>query len=141
VPQEQPTAPNLAPGATPAVDPLLTSLAEQAKADLARRRGAALDAIEVVEARSVTWPNPGLGCPQPGMAYTQVPVDGVLIRLRVNGQIFNYHGGGSRAPFLCEQPAQDDSQAPAPGFNTYQRASKRRGGAGFPASPLRSARS
>jgi hypothetical protein len=100
--------------ATP-LDPGLARLAAGAQADLAKRRGVAIDAIEVVEVRSVTWPDPSLGCPQPGMAYRQVQVDGVLIRLRVDGKIFNYHGGSGRAPFLCEQPADDT--VPLPRFD------------------------
>jgi hypothetical protein len=84
------------------LDPAMASLVATARADLAKRRGVATDAIEVLEVRSVTWPDPSLGCPQPGMAYKQVPVDGVLIRLRVDGTIFNYHGGGGQVPFLCE---------------------------------------
>ena len=99
------------------IDSALGRLVAGVRADLAKRRGVAVDTIEVVEARSVTWPDPGLGCPQPGMAYKQVPVDGVLICLRVDGISFNYHGGGGRAPFLCEQPAQDTTPGPAPGFN------------------------
>jgi hypothetical protein len=96
-------------------DPALTALIERAKADLAQRRAIAIDAIAVVEVRSVTWPNPGLGCPQPGMAYKQVPVDGLLIRLENSGQVFNYHGGGSKAPFLCEQPVSGNQRKPSPG--------------------------
>jgi hypothetical protein len=109
-----PTAP-VERGATAPLDPALARLVAGARADLAKRRGVARDAIEVVEVRSVTWPDPSLGCPQPGMAYKQVPVDGVLIRLRIDGRIFNYHGGGGRAPFLCEQPA--DGSVPLPRFD------------------------
>jgi hypothetical protein len=50
--------------------------------------------------RDITWPDPGLGCPQPGMAYKQAPVDGLLIRLESDGQLFEYHSGGGEAPFL-----------------------------------------
>jgi hypothetical protein len=88
---------------------------EIAKADLARRRGVAPDTIRVIEARDVTWPDPGLGCPQPGMAYKQVPVDGLLIRLESGGQMFEYHSGGSKAPFLCEHPVGGDKATPISG--------------------------
>jgi hypothetical protein len=116
--QPEPAAtPGAEGSATIPLDPALAGLVAGARADLAKRRGVALDAIEVVEARSVTWPDPGLGCPQPGMAYRQVPVDGVLICLRVDGMIFNYHGGGGRAPFLCEQPADDTVPLPLPRFD------------------------
>jgi hypothetical protein len=98
-------------------DPPLAALVEGARADLARRRSVVLADVAVVEVRSVTWPDPGLGCPKPGMAYRQVPVDGLLIRLSVAGIVFNYHSGGGKPPFLCEQPAQGSPPAPAPGLD------------------------
>jgi hypothetical protein len=113
----QPTGPGRATtqpvpeGAAPANTPIAASPApaaapvEIAKADLARRRAVAPDTIQVIEVRNVTWPDRGLGCPQPGMAYNQVQVDGLLIRLESGGQIFEYHSGGSKPPFLCEQPS------------------------------------
>ena len=101
---------NAQASATPAP---ATAPVEIAKADLARRRAVAPDTIQIIEVRNVTWPDRGLGCPQPGMAYNQVQVDGLLIRLESGGQIFEYHSGGSKAPFLCEQPA--DMGKPTPG--------------------------
>jgi hypothetical protein len=107
----QPAATLVPEGAAPVNTPIGAAPAtvqatpiEAAKADLARRRAVAPDTIRIVEVRDVTWPDPGLGCPQPGMAYKQVPVDGLLIRLESGGQLFEYHSGGSKAPFLCEQP-------------------------------------
>ena len=46
-------------------------------ADLAER-GAAGEPV-LVSAESVTWPNGALGCPQPGMSYTQAVVDGMRV--------------------------------------------------------------
>lgn len=86
------------------LDPQLDAVVQGARADLAQRQGVAVDAVEVSEVRSVTWPDSALGCPQPGVAYKQVTVDGLLIRLRIGEQIFNYHSGGSKPPFLCQQP-------------------------------------
>ena len=102
-------------GAAPAPAIAQTAPVEAAKADLARRRAVAPDTIRVVEVRDVTWPDRGLGCPQPGMAYNQVQVDGLLIRLESGGQLFEYHSGGSKAPFLCEQPAGGDKATPVSG--------------------------
>ncbi|HEU5101012.1 MAG TPA: hypothetical protein VFU22_18430, partial [Roseiflexaceae bacterium] len=88
---------------------------EIARADLARRRSVAPDTIRIVEVRDVVWPDLGLGCPQPGMAYKQVQVDGLLIRLESGGRIFEYHSGGGKPPFLCEQPTGADMASPVPG--------------------------
>ena len=73
-----------------------------AKTDLTTRLNVSTDDIEIMTVELVTWPNSGMGCPQPGMEYKQVPVDGLLIRLKVNGVEYNYHSGGSREPFLCQ---------------------------------------
>lgn len=86
----------------PPVDPAIRPYADEAVADLSRRLGVERDEIDVIEARTVVWPDGSLGCPQPGMMYPQVMVDGVLVRLSARGRIFAYHGGGSRRIFLCE---------------------------------------
>lgn len=85
---------------------------EYAVADLAQRLDIPADAVEVVEVELVTWPDGGLGCPQPGMAYTQVPQDGLLIRLQAGGETYEYHSGGGRDPFLCEQAAAPQKSTP-----------------------------
>jgi hypothetical protein len=103
-------------------DPALQQLVMQAEQDLARRLTISVEQIQLVEVQSVTWPDKGLGCPQPGMVYTQVQVDGLLIRLRAGNRLYEYHSGGNRAPFLCEQPAGgrpgEDYLAPPPGLGT-----------------------
>jgi hypothetical protein len=120
----QPVATLVPEGAPPPATPISTAPVagsaptapvEIAKADLARRRAVAPDTIRIIEVRDVIWPDGGLGCPQPGMAYKQVPVDGLLIRLESGGQLFEYHAGGRRAPFLCEQPAGGDKATPVSG--------------------------
>jgi hypothetical protein len=72
--------------------------------DLSKRLGVEASEIEVVSFEAVTWPDGGLGCPQPGMMYTQSMVDGSRTVLRVDGVEYTYHSGGSRGPFLCENP-------------------------------------
>ncbi len=85
--------PSIAPGFEPLVD--------VAVADLASRLDAEPSDIVVVSTESVTWPDRSLGCPLPDMRYEQVPTDGALIVLSVDGAVYRYHSGGSRAPFLC----------------------------------------
>ena len=83
-------------------DPALQKTVAQAQADLARRLHIESNDMTLVDVQSVTWPDGGLGCPQPGMEYTQVQVDGLLIRFSVAGRVYEYHSGGARPPFLCE---------------------------------------
>ncbi len=71
-------------------------------ADAAERSGVAQDAIEVVEAMSMTWNDGSLGCPEPGMAYTQALVDGYHVILAAGGEELDYRvnlDGGFR---VCE---------------------------------------
>jgi len=76
---------------------------QQAKEDLAERLKIDIERIELLAFELVTWSDSSLGCPQPGMAYPQVPVDGAVIRLAAGDQTYEYHTGGTRSPFLCEQ--------------------------------------
>lgn len=71
--------------------------------DLAGRLNVAPSDVVVVSVESVVWPDGSLGCPQPGMGYTQAQVDGSLIVLSVRGVSYDYHSGGVRVPFLCEK--------------------------------------
>jgi len=75
----------------------------QAKQDLARRLSIQVDQIGLVEAKAVVWPDGSIGCPQPGVVYTQVQREGLLIRLRAGKRVYSYHSGGGRSLFLCDQ--------------------------------------
>ena len=98
--EEKPTPVTPGPG-----QPDLTQLPQvaQAKADLAQRLKIPEEAIQVVRVEEVIWPDGSLGCPQPGIEYPQVPQDGLRIVLEVEGERYEYHSGGTRPPFLCEQ--------------------------------------
>ncbi len=86
----------------PQVDPNLQPLIAAAIADLGARLGIGREAIRVVSARALTWPNGALGCPQPGMAYADMLVEGTQVVLDAQGRQWSYHSGGSTPPFLCE---------------------------------------
>ncbi|GAA1594850.1 hypothetical protein GCM10009789_56150 [Kribbella sancticallisti] len=104
-PSTQPPTPGPSTPTGPAQGPV-----EQAKSDLAGRLGVPVEAVTVVSTEEVTWPDGSLGCPQPGMRYTQVLVNGSRIVLTVDGKRYHYHSGGRRGPFLCTNP-----QPPVPG--------------------------
>lgn len=80
--------------------------------DLAARTGVAADAITVREAGAVQWRSGALGCPKPGMNYTQALVPGVRLLLEAKGEVYYYHGRNGRKLFYC--PA-GRAQAPASG--------------------------
>jgi hypothetical protein len=68
--------------------------------NLAEQLGIEADAVTVVQAVAVTWPDGSLGCPEPGMMYTQALVDGTFVLLEAGGVQYQYHGGDPL--FLCE---------------------------------------
>ncbi|TVP69242.1 MAG: hypothetical protein EA340_07465 [Nitriliruptor sp.] len=74
-------------------------------ADAAERTGVAASDIEVVEFALVTWPDGAIGCPEPGVVYTQALVEGYRIVLDADGTLLTYHGATGADPFLCESPA------------------------------------
>jgi hypothetical protein len=77
---------------------------EQAIADLAGRLTIDAAEIEVVSVENVTWSDGSLGCPQPGMFYTQALQDGMRVVLSAGGAEYHYHNAGNDTPFLCENP-------------------------------------
>lgn len=76
---------------------------EQAKEDMANRKGIDKEQIAVVEVKAVNWPDTSLGCPEPGMVYAQVITPGYRILLSYNGQIYEYHSDQGDRLVCCEQ--------------------------------------
>jgi len=110
-PSPSSTSPSSSPSST---DGNQTPEVAQARQDLATRLNLPETNIEVVEAKAIVWPDSSLGCPQPGMMYAQVLQDGLLIVLRANQKLYEYHSGGNQPPFLCEKPPVTESQTLTP---------------------------
>lgn len=79
--------------------------AQQAISDLATRLNISPDAIRVISAEHVVWRDGSLGCPRPGMIYTQALVPGLRIVLDAEGTLYYYHAGRGRPPFYCPHPS------------------------------------
>ena len=112
----------------PRSDAELLTLAKAARADLASHLGIAEDEIAITSAATVVWNDGSVGCPQPGMSYTQALVDGARFTLIYDDATYSYHMGGDGL-FLCEAPADDSftvskdysgdlEMTPPPGFDT-----------------------
>lgn len=112
----------------PRSDAELLTLAKAARADLATHLGIAEDEIAITSAATVVWNDGSVGCPQPGMSYTQALVDGARFTLIYDDATYSYHLGGDGL-FLCEAPADDSftvskdysgdlEMTPPPGFDT-----------------------
>jgi hypothetical protein len=72
-----------------------------AKGELASSLGIEVGAVDVAFVEEVTWSDASLGCPRPGMRYTQVPVDGMRIALAAGGVLYDYRTDGLRTPLPC----------------------------------------
>jgi hypothetical protein len=96
----------------------LQSAIDDSLTDAARRTGLKRTELEVLSAEAVTWPDGSLGCPQPGMMYTQALVPGFRIRVRAGAETLDYHAGRRRAPTFC--PA-GRAQAPVGVAGTSER--------------------
>ncbi len=58
-------------------------------------------ALTLVRAQAVTWSDGSLGCPEPGMSYTQALVEGYWIVLDAGDQTLDYRASASGAFKLC----------------------------------------
>jgi len=96
VPGSKRETPELLPGLPSAV--AATDLAVRLKVDVAKIT------VNVVE--SVTWPDGSIGCPQPGMSYTQALVPGLRVILEHDGRLYYYHGTSPDALSYCENPSE-----------------------------------
>jgi len=94
--------PSQDPAASGIID-LPTSVIDPVVADVAQRAGVPVDQVTVISAEEKTFPDGSLGCPVPGMAYTQALVDGYRIVAEAGGKTYDYRGSGSTFR-LCENP-------------------------------------
>lgn len=99
----------------PVVKVNLNEQVEYARIDLSKRLGVELDTVLLANARAVTWRSGALGCPKPGMAYTDALVPGTLIFLKAGDSLHAYHSKRDGMPFYCprdrvESPVLDKTQ-------------------------------
>jgi hypothetical protein len=74
---------------------LPTSVIDPVVAEVAKLAGVPADQVTVISAEAVTFPDGSLGCPAPGVAYTQVLVDGYKIVAEAGGKTYDFRGSGS----------------------------------------------
>lgn len=67
-----------------------------------RGRGVAGD-VAVISAENVRFKDGSLGCPQPGVQYTQALVNGMRVVVEADGRRYDYRFGNGDAPTLCER--------------------------------------
>lgn len=82
-----------------------------AKNDLVKTLSIDSAQIDLIETQEIIWPDAALGCPKPGVFYTQGTVPGYRIRLSVAGAEYIYHtdlnGRVLQCPSLDSVSTQD----------------------------------
>jgi hypothetical protein len=86
---------------TPVTGEVPTKLLDSILEDLSERTGAAVENISVIQAQAVVWNDGSLGCPQPGVMYTQALVPGFQVVLEADGQRYDYHASETSYFALC----------------------------------------
>jgi hypothetical protein len=99
-----PASPTPTPGAT-SQSMVPTRIVDEILADAAKRAAVDPKSVAVVSAELRTWGDGSLGCPQPGMYYTQVQVDGYQVVVSAGGKQYDYRAGAGRFR-LCEDNPQ-----------------------------------
>ena len=101
--------PSERPVITDALPPELLAEILSAGADEA---GVEEDAVEVVVAEAVTWSDGSIGCPEPGMMYTQALVPGYRVVLEVDSRQLNFHATEAGDFQFCEDPRPPLERSP-----------------------------
>ncbi len=89
----------IAPSGTPADVP--AARWDAIVADLAARGVSATP--QLVSAEAVVFNDGSLGCPTPGVSYTQAQVDGLRVVVSAAGRTYDYRFGAGDAPTLCRR--------------------------------------
>jgi hypothetical protein len=77
----------------PILEPILNKAAELAKV--------AREQLVMVRAESAVWNDGSLGCPEPGMMYTQAIVNGYWVVIEAEGQKYDFRVGSGGSFRLC----------------------------------------
>ncbi|MFK5647506.1 hypothetical protein ACI3ET_13385 [Ornithinimicrobium sp. LYQ121] len=86
---------------------------QAAIADLAQRRSVEVEDVTVAGWAEVTWSDGSLGCPQPGMMYTQALVPGEQLVLGIDDELFSYHAATGKPFSYCASPMPPSQSGPA----------------------------
>lgn len=101
--------PSVGDGSVPASE-VPAAMLERVIADAASGAGVDPSDVTVIAAEAVTWSDGSLGCPEPGMMYTQALVPGYRVVLEIDGEELHFHAAQDGQFTFCENP-----QPPADG--------------------------
>ena len=116
--QSTPTSPRSTESIMPesTLSPELQTVAKQATAILVETLGVTPDDVTILEIERVTWRDGSLGCPKPGMMYTQVITPGYLVKAEVKGEFRMVHMDEKGHGVVCSSDSAKPSGAISPGL-------------------------
>jgi hypothetical protein len=92
------------PASPPVFGEVPANVVAAARADLAGRIGSeAAGGAVLLRSEAVTWPDGSLGCPQPGMYYQPIEVEGFQLVFDVDGTQHDYRATVGGNLFACER--------------------------------------
>ena len=97
--------PTVPPSGAPVTGEVPESILQAVQAQLAKDvPGVDLSAATVVVAEAVEWNDGSLGCPEPGMVYTQVITPGYHVVISADGTEYDYRATDAGQVRLCAEP-------------------------------------
>lgn len=79
----------------------LQAIGRQVAAELAKKLSVDVSQIQVASTEATNWPDSSLGCPQAGMAYSQVVTPGYKVVLTYKQTQYEYHTDQRGTIVLC----------------------------------------
>jgi len=98
----EPPLATIPPSEEPIIGEVPAEILANIVADASERTGADAAEIDVVQAEAITWTDGSLGCPEPGMAYTQALVDGYHVIVAAGDTEVDYRVGAGGGFRVCE---------------------------------------
>jgi hypothetical protein len=99
----------------PATGEVPSDIMNEVIADLAKRKGAEHNEIQVVREEAVVWNDGSLGCPEPGEFYIQMMISGYWVVLQVEGVEYDYRVSDKSSFKLCEGENMPSENSPVSG--------------------------
>ncbi|MCA1644491.1 MAG: hypothetical protein LC797_03155 [Chloroflexi bacterium] len=93
--------PSVLPGSVPSADP--QPLVEAALRDAAAHLGISAADLHVDQVDARQWGDSSLGCPQPGLMYSQIVTPGFVIIISGAGKQLEYHSDTRGPVVLCQE--------------------------------------
>ena len=87
---------------TPITGEVRAELLDSILKDLSERTGTTSEQFSVIQVQETVWNDGSLGCPQPGIFYTQALVNGYWVIFEIDGKKFDYRVTDKGYFFLCE---------------------------------------